>query len=135
MDEKEENASVFDVAEENKKADLIFENMYHLLKNAHRLVKVIIKSKAVNDVIKNYNREKAIYLIAQNIVKYEKVLNIFSKINGRYIVYQPDFYKDKPDEIIFGDLKYIRNAIYFDEIKNASLEFVLEKILKKLKII
>ena len=42
---------------------------------------------------------------------------------------------DKTDEIIFCDLKYIRNVIYFDEIKNTGLEMTLTKALKKLNII
>ena len=32
----------------------------------------------------------------------------------------------------YYDLKYIRNVIYVDEIKNAGLEYVFEKALKKL---
>lgn len=129
------NTSISDNEDENNKNDIIFENMCHLLKNAHRLVKVSANSKDVEYVIRNYNRQDAVSLIEQNIVKYKNILDALSKINGRYIVCQPDFYKDKSDEIILCDLKYIRNVIYFDEIKNASLEFVLEKLLKKLKII
>ena len=103
-----------------------------LLKNAHRIAKVQTSSKDITEVIQNYDREKAVILIAQYINKYKNILNFLSKFTGRYIIYEPNFYIDKSDEIILCDLKYIRNVIYVDEIKNAGLEYVFEKALKKL---
>ena len=99
-----------------------------------RIAKVQTSSKDITEVIQNYDREKAIILIAQYINKYKNILNFLSKFTGRYIIYEPNFYIDKSDEIILCDLKYIRNVIYVDEIKNAGLEYVFEKALKKLSL-
>ena len=74
-------------------------------------------------------------MIAQNVLKYANILNALSSITGYYVIYKPNLYDDKTDETILCDLKYIRNVIYFNEIKNAGLEFSLKKILKKLNII
>lgn len=115
-----------------KKTDDIYNIATEILKNAHRIAKVQTSSKDITEVIQNYDREKAIILIAQYINKYKNILNFLSKFTGRYIIYEPNFYIDKSDEIILCDLKYIRNVIYVDEIKNAGLEYVFEKALKKL---
>lgn len=119
-----------DINLENKKTDDIYTAIHEILKNAHRIAKVQIAAKEVTDTIKNYEREKAIVLIAQYINKYKNILNFLSKFTGRYIIYEPNFYNDKSDDIILCDLKYIRNIIYADEIKNAGLEYTLEKALK-----
>ncbi len=119
-----------DINLENKKTDDIYTAIHEILKNAHRIAKVQIAAKEVTDTIKNYEREKAIVLIAQYINKYKNILNFLSKFTGRYIIYEPNFYNDKSDNIILCDLKYIRNVIYADEIKNAGLEYTLEKALK-----
>ena len=119
-----------DINLENKKTDDIYTAIHEILKNAHRIAKVQIAAKEVTDTIKNYEREKAIVLIAQYINKYKNILNFLSKFTGRYIIYEPNFYNDKSDDIILCDLKYIRNVIYADEIKNAGLEHTLEKALK-----
>jgi len=124
-----------DINEENKKTDDIYNTIYGILKNAHRVTKALTASKDVTDTIKNYEREKAIVLIAQYINKYKNILNFLSKFTGRYIIYEPNFYNDKSDDIILCDLKYIRNVIYADEIKNAGLEHLLEKALKKLNLV
>ena len=121
-----------DIYKENKKTDDIYNISNEILKNAHRIAKVQTSSKDITEVIQNYDREKAIILIAQYINKYKNILNFLSKFTGRYIIYEPNFYIDKSDEIILCDLKYIRNVIYVDEIKNAGLEYVFEKALKKL---
>lgn len=121
-----------DINKENKKTDDIYNIANEILKNAHRIAKVQTSSKDITEVIQNYDREKAIILIAQYINKYKNILNFLSKFTGRYIIYEPNFYIDKSDEIILCDLKYIRNVIYVDEIKNAGLEYVFEKALKKL---
>lgn len=121
-----------DINKENKKTDNIYNIADEILKNAHRIAKVQTSSKDITEVIQNYDREKAIILIAQYINKYKNILNFLSKFTGRYIIYEPNFYIDKSDEIILCDLKYIRNVIYVDEIKNAGLEYVFEKALKKL---
>jgi len=121
-----------DINKENKKTDDIYNIANKILKNAHRIAKVQTSSKDIKEVIQNYDREKAIILIAQYINKYKNILNFLSKFTGRYIIYEPNFYIDKSDEIILCDLKYIRNVIYVDEIKNAGLEYVFEKALKKL---
>ena len=115
-----------------KKTDDIYNIANEILKNAHRIAKVQTSSKDITEVIQNYDREKAIILIAQYINKYKNILNFLSKFTGRHIIYEPNFYIDKSDEIILCDLKYIRNVIYVDEIKNAGLEYVFEKALKKL---
>lgn len=117
-----------------KKTDDIYNIATEILKNAHRIAKVQTSSKDITEVIQNYDREKAIILIAQYINKYKNILNFLSKFTGRYIIYEPNFYIDKSDEIILCDLKYIRNVIYVDEIKNAGLEYVFEKALKKLSL-
>ena len=117
---------------ENKKTDNIYNIADEILKKAHRIAKVQTSSKDISEIIQNYDREKAIILIAQYINKYKNILNFLSKFTGRYIIYEPNFYIDKSDEIILCDLKYIRNVIYVDEIKNAGLEYVFEKALKKL---
>ena len=119
-----------DINLENKKTDDIYTAIHEILKNAHRIAKVQIAAKEVTDTIKNYEREKAIVLIAQYINKYKNILNFLSKFTGRYIIYEPNFYNDNSDDIILCDLKYIRNVIYADEIKNAGLEYTLEKALK-----
>lgn len=121
-----------DINKENKKTDDIYNISNEILKNAHRIAKVQTSSKDITEVIQNYDREKSIILIAQYINKYKNILNFLSKFTGRYIIYEPNFYIDKSDEIILCDLKYIRNVIYVDEIKNAGLEYVFEKALKKL---
>ena len=121
-----------DINKENKKTDDIYNISNEILKNAHRIAKVQTSSKDITEVIQNYDREKAIIVIAQYINKYKNILNFLSKFTGRYIIYEPNFYIDKSDEIILCDLKYIRNVIYVDEIKNAGLEYVFEKALKKL---
>ena len=121
-----------DINKENKKTDDIYNISNEILKNAHRIAKVQTSSKDITEVIQNYDREKAIILIAQYINKYKNILNFLSKFTGRYITYEPNFYIDKSNEIILCDLKYIRNVIYVDEIKNAGLEYVFEKALKKL---
>ena len=121
-----------DINKENKKTDDIYNISNEILKNAHRIAKVQTSSKDITEVIQNYDREKAIILIAQYINKYKNILNFLSKFTGRYIIYEPNFYIDKSDEIILCDLKYIRNVIYVDEIKNAGLEYVFEKAFKKL---
>lgn len=115
------------IEKENKKTGTTFNIMYDLLDKAHRLVRVSINAKDVNETIKEYDREKAIQLIVKNINKHENLLHLLASITGRYIVYQSHFYDDKPDEIILCDLKYIRNVIYFNEIKNAGLEAFLKK--------
>lgn len=119
------------IEKENKKTGTTFNIMYDLLDKAHRLVRVSINAKDVNETIKEYDREKAIQLIVKNINKHENLLHLLASITGRYIVYQSHFYDDKPDEIILCDLKYIRNVIYFNEIKNAGLEAFLKKKTKK----
>lgn len=119
-----------EINKENKKTDDIYNIANEIFKNAHP--KVQTSSKDITEVIQNYDREKAIILIAQYINKYKNILNFLSKFTGRYIIYEPNFYIDKSDEIILCDLKYIRNVIYVDEIKNAGLEYVFEKALKKL---
>ena len=119
-----------DINLENKKTDDIYTAIHEILKNAHRIAKVQIAAKEVTDTIKNYEREKAIVLIAQYINKYKNILNFLSKFIGRYIIYEPNFYNDKSDDIILCDLKYIRNVIYADELKNAGLEYTIEKALK-----
>lgn len=124
-----------DINLENKKTDDIYTAIYEILKNARRIAKVQIAAKEVTDTIKNYEREKAIVLIAQYINKYKNILNFLSKFTGRYIIYEPNFYDNKSDDIILCDLKYIRNVIYADEIKNAGLEYTLEKALKKLNLV
>lgn len=124
-----------DINLENKKTDDIYTAIHEILKNAHRIAKVQIAAKEVTDTIKNYEREKAIVLIAQYINKYKNILNFLSKFTGRYIIYEPNFYDNKSDDIILCDLKYIRNVIYADEIKNAGLEYTLEKALKKLNLV
>lgn len=121
-----------DINKENKKTDDIYNIVNEILKNAHRIAKVQTYSKDITEVIQNYDREKAIILIARYINTYKNILNFLSKFTGRYIIYEPNFYIDKSDEIILCDLKYIRNVIYVDEIKNAGLEYVFEKALKKL---
>ena len=121
-----------DINKENTKTDDIYNISNEILKNAHRIAKLQTSSKDITEVIQNYDREKAIILIAQYINKYKNILNFLSKFTGRYIIYEPNFYIDKSDEIILCDLKYIRNVIYVDEIKNAGLEYVFEKALKKL---
>ena len=123
------------IEKENKKTGTTFNIMYDLLDKAHRLVRVSINAKDVNETIKEYDREKAIQLIVKKINKHENLLHLLASITGRYIVYQSHFYDDKPDEIILCDLKYIRNVIYFNEIKNAGLEAFLKKKLKKLNLI
>ena len=123
------------IEKENKKTGTTFNIMYDLLDKAHRLVRLSINAKDVNETIKEYDREKAIQLIVKNINKHENLLHLLASITGRYIVYQSHFYDDKPDEIILCDLKYIRNVIYFNEIKNAGLEAFLKKKLKKLNLI
>lgn len=124
-----------DINLENKKTDDIYTTIHEILKNARRIAKVQIAAKEVTDTIKNYEREKAIVLIAQYINKYKNILNFLSKFTGRYIIYEPNFYDNKSDDIILCDLKYIRNVIYADEIKNAGLEYTLEKALKKLNLV
>lgn len=124
-----------DINKENKKTDDIYNVAYKILKNAYRITKAQIAAKEVTDTIKNYEREKAIVLIAQYINKYKNILNFLSKFTGRYIIYEPNFYDNKSDDIILCDLKYIRNVIYVDEIKNAGLEYTLEKALKKLNLV
>lgn len=124
-----------DINLENKKTDDIYTAIYEILKNARRIAKVQIAAKEVTDMIKNYEREKAIVLIAQYINKYKNILNFLSKFTGRYIIYESNFYDNKSDDIILCDLKYIRNVIYADEIKNAGLEYTLEKALKKLNLV
>lgn len=124
-----------DINLENKKTDDIYTAIYEILKNARRIAKVQIAAKEVTDTIKNYEKEKAIVLIAQYINKYKNILNFLSKFTGRYIIYEPNFYDNKSDDIILCDLKYIRNVIYADEIKNAGLEYTLEKALKKLNLV
>lgn len=124
-----------DINLENKKTDDIYTIIHEILKNARRIAKVQIAAKEVTDTIKNYEREKAIVLIAQYINKYKNILNFLSKFTGRYIIYEPNFYDNKSDDIILCDLKYIRNVIYADEIKNAGLEYTLEKALKKLNLV
>ena len=121
-----------DINKENKKTDDIYNISNEILKNAHRIAKVQTSSKDITEVIQNYDREKAIILIAQHINKYKNTVNFLSKYTGRYIIYKQNFYIDKSDEIILCDLKYIRNVIYVDEIKNAGLEYVFEKALQKL---
>ena len=121
-----------DINKENKKTDNIYNIADEILKKAHRIAKVQTSSKDISEIIQNYDREKAIILIAQYINKYKNILNFLSKFTGRYIIYEPNFYIDKSDEIILCDLKYIRNVIYVDEIKNVGLEYVFEKALKKL---
>lgn len=90
------------IDEENQKADTIFKKMLELLDKARRLTKVGLKVKEVNETIEKYDREKAIFLIAQNVNKYEKLINLLSCITGRYVIYEPDYYADKTDEIIFA---------------------------------
>ncbi len=124
-----------DINLENKKTDDIYTAIHEILKNARRIAKVQIAAKEITDTIKNYEREKAIVLIAQYINKYKNILNFLSKFTGRYIIYEPNFYDNKSDDIILCDLKYIRNVIYADEIKNAGLEYPLEKALKKLNLV
>ena len=121
-----------DINLENKKTDDIYKTILEILKKAYRISKAQIAAKEVTDTIKNYEREKAIILISQYIGKYKNILNFLSKFTGRYIIYEPNFYDNKSDDIILCDLKYIRNVIYADEIKNAGLEYTLEKALKKL---
>lgn len=88
------------IDEENQKADTIFKKMLELLDKARRLTKVGLKVKEVNETIEKYDREKAIFLIAQNVNKYKKLINLLSCITGRYVIYEPDYYADKTDEII-----------------------------------
>lgn len=76
-----------DINLENKKTDDIYTAIHEILKNAHRIAKVQIAAKEVTDTIKNYEREKAIVLIAQYINKYKNILNFLSKFTGRYIIY------------------------------------------------
>ena len=123
-----------DINKENKKTDDIYNIATEILKNDHRIAKVQTSSKDITEVIQNYDREKAIILIAQYINKYKNILNFLSKFTGRYIIYEPNFYIDKSDEIILCDLKYIRNVIYVEKIKNAGLEYILEKKKKKLSL-
>ena len=66
------------IDEENQKADTIFKKMLELLDKARRLTKVGLKVKEVNETIEKYDREKAIFLIAQNVNKYEKLINLLS---------------------------------------------------------
>lgn len=124
-----------DIKKENERVIIIFNNTMKLLKDAHRLAKPALASKEVREVLKNYDREKAIFLIVTNIQKYRKTLEAISHITGRIVLDEPNFYADKVDDIIICDLKYIRNVIYFEEIKNAGLEFALEQVLKKLNVI
>lgn len=88
-----------DINKENKKTDDIYNIATEILKNAHRIAKVQTSSKDITEVIQNYDREKAIILIAQYINKYKNILNFLSKFTGRYIIYEPNFYIDKSDEI------------------------------------
>ena len=48
-----------------KKTDDIYNIANEILKNAHRIAKVQTSSKDITEVIQNYDREKAIILIAQ----------------------------------------------------------------------
>lgn len=84
-----------DINKENKKTDDIYNIATEILKNAHRIAKVQTSSKDITEVIQNYDREKAIILIAQYINKYKNILNFLSKFTGRYIIYEPNFYIDK----------------------------------------
>lgn len=131
----ENNNTPINVDKENERANVVFENIYKLLNNAHRIARPLAESRDVRNTIENYDRDKAIALIATNIQKYIKTINVLSCITGRYVVNDPHFYDDKADAIILCDLKYIRNVIYFDEIKNAGLEKLLESGLKKLDIL
>ncbi len=113
-----------DINLENKKTDDIYKT---ILKKAYRISKAQIAAKEVTDTIKNYEREKAIILIAQYINKYKNILIFLSKFTGRYIIYEPNFYDNKSDDIIICDLKYVRNVIYADEIKMPDLNIPLRK--------
>ena len=75
------------IEKENKKTGTTFNIMYDLLDKAHRLVRVSINAKDVNETIKEYDREKAIQLIVKNINKHENLLHLLASITGRYIVY------------------------------------------------
>ncbi len=119
----------------NEKNNTIFNTMIDLLSKAHNLTKVEISTHEISETIQNYDRKRAIQLLAKYIEKYENILNNFAIITGRHIIYQPNFYADKTDEIILCDLKYIRSIIYYNEIKNVGLEIALKKILKQLNII
>ena len=121
-----------EINKENKKTDNIYNIADEILKKAHLTAKVLTSSKDISEVIQNYDREKAMSLIARYINKYKNILNFLSKFTDRHIIYEPNFYIDKSDDRILCDLKYIRNVIYVDEIKNAGLEYVFEKALKKL---
>lgn len=111
-----------DINKENKKTDDIYNIATEILKNAHRIAKVQTSSKDITEVIQNYDREKAIILIAQYINKYKNILNFLSKFTGRYIIYEPNFYIDKSDEIILCDLKYIRN-VNLVSVKDVSVTY------------
>lgn len=101
-----------DINKENKKTDDIFNIANEILKNAHRIAKVQTSSKDITEVIQNYDREKAIILIAQYINKYKNILNFLSKFTGRYIIYEPNFYIDKSDEIILFLWKTYLNYLF-----------------------
>ncbi len=74
MNEDKVHITDINIKDEDKKADIIFDKMQALLKGAYRLAKVTINTKDINNVIKNYNREIAIFLIAKNVRKYENIL-------------------------------------------------------------
>ena len=121
-----------DIKENNKESDDIFNIICRALHKAHLITKATIAAKDINDTIKNYNREKAIYLIAININKYKSTINFLSNFTGRYIIYRSNYYDDKTDEYILNDLEYLKIVIYVSEAITAGLEQVLQKQIQKL---
>lgn len=121
-----------DIKENNKESDDIFNIICSALHKAHLIAKAATAAKDINDTIKNYNREKAISLIAANINKYKNTINFLSNFTGRYIIYQSNYYDDKTDEHIINDLEYLRIVIYASEAIKAGLDLVLKKQIQKL---
>ncbi len=126
-----------DVATYKSNCDKIWHVVSQTYKAAHETALVKLKAKDVNEVIENYNREKAISTLISTINRYYSVINGLSGITGIKAFYSMDIdlYKNKTNEVLLCDLKYIRNIIYCTETTNTVLKATIEKGIKKLGLV
>ena len=113
-----------------EKLDKAIKTIKNVLGYAKEAVNAKIEATPLNNILDNYNREKAISLIDKYARKYEHFINGTTFMTGYKVVYSENPYADKTDEFIESHIMFTIYIVYLAALVENGTKALVTKAFK-----
>ena len=114
----------------SKNTDKAIKTVKNVLGYAKEATEAAITATPLNNILKNYDRDKAIMLIDKLCRKYEAFINSITPMTGRKVIYSHDPYAEKTDEFIKSDIEFIIYIVYLSALMENGTKALVTKAFK-----